>query len=198
MIDIALVMSCLTLGADPALIDAIIRTESDWNPSAFHVNGWTGQNYASNDRAEAAVAAKVFVDNGYSVDIGLMQINSANLARFDVSVIDAFDVCTNVKLGEAILLDGIERARSAGHHGEQAVKVGLSYYNTGSATAGFNNGYVANAWSNYTARTADEAALSDSVIVWRRTDSWFDYDLETLTVAFEHDARHASTTAGTP
>jgi len=58
---------------------AIIRTESGFNPLALHVNGDFRLTAAPRSAAEAAVWANWLIARGYSVDLGLMQINSRNL-----------------------------------------------------------------------------------------------------------------------
>ena len=71
--------------------------------------------------------------DGHSVDLGLMQINSANLARLGLSIADAFDACRSIKAG-AQMLEADYRA---------AMRDALSRYNTGDPVRGIVNGYVA-------------------------------------------------------
>lgn len=73
---------------DPSLLYAIARTESGLDPAASNRNR-----------------------NG-SMDIGLMQINSAwlpDLARHGVSVQDLWDPCTNIHVGAWVLAQKMHR-----------------------------------------------------------------------------------------
>ncbi|MBD6956545.1 lytic transglycosylase domain-containing protein [Vibrio parahaemolyticus] len=45
--------------------------------------------------------------SGHSVDLGLMQINSKNLAPFGVSIADMFTPCKNIHVGSSILFQAI-------------------------------------------------------------------------------------------
>lgn len=184
MVDVLAVLGCLALGADPALISAVITVESQWDHAAINVNKWSGNSYRTKSVNKNAAAARVFVQNGYTVDVGLMQINSNNLKKYEVDILDGFDICTNVQLGERILLDAIDFAKTKGMEGDQAVKAGLSIYNTGSIQNGFSNGYVNKVWgafengSEYTSRT------SDTNIDLAQSTDMFDYS-SNLIVEFE-------------
>src|SRR6202012_4015163 len=77
------------------------------------------------------------------VDLGLMQVNSRNLAALGYSIWQILDPCTNIRGGASILTaDYAEAARSRGE-GQAALEAALSAYNTGDFDRGFSNGYVA-------------------------------------------------------
>lgn len=160
MVDLAFVAGCLVLGGDPALLMAIVEQESAKRVSAFNVNEWNGERFASEDVGEAAIAARAFVRHGYTVDVGLAGINSRNLERFGVTIEAAFEPCLNLSLGERIFLEGRAAAVDLGHEGEAADRVALSFYNTGSPTRGFDNGYVENVWARFDTQRTREAAAS--------------------------------------
>ena len=169
MVDPVTILACLTLATDPALINAIISVESNWNPAAINVNRWEGENFQTDDIRKNAAAVSMFIDHGYTVDVGLMLINSHYLKRFGVPPLDAFDVCTNVQLGEQILTDAINVATRQGRQGDDALRGALSIYNTGNLTNGFANGYVEKVWQQYRnpqthALTEQTARLSDTAI----------------------------------
>lgn len=72
----------------PALLYAIAQTESALNPAASHRN------------------------RDGSIDIGLMQINSAwlrDLAKHGISARDLWDPCTNIQVGAWVLAQKIHR-----------------------------------------------------------------------------------------
>lgn len=73
---------------DPALLHAIARTESGLNPAAINRNR-----------------------NG-SIDIGLMQINSAwlpTLAKYGISTQDVWEPCTNIHVGAWVLAQNMQK-----------------------------------------------------------------------------------------
>ena len=73
---------------DPALLYAIARTESGLNPAASHRN------------------------RDGSIDIGLMQINSAwlpDLAKHGISAQDLWEPCTNIHVGAWVLAQKIRK-----------------------------------------------------------------------------------------
>ena len=126
----------------PTTIAAIIRTESQGNPLAIGLNGENRLARQPRDLAEAVRWARWFVARGYSVDIGLMQINAKNLARLGISIERAFDPCVNIRAGSLVLREFYQKARNAHGGTEMALHAALSAYNTGSLTKGFSNGYV--------------------------------------------------------
>ena len=127
----------------PATLEAVIRVESGGNPLAIHVNGLWVQPPPATNAAEAARIAEGYILRGYSVDLGLMQVNSHNLVALGTTVERVLDPCTNVRSGAAILTaDYAEAVRSRGD-GQAALQAALSAYNTGSFYRGFANGYVA-------------------------------------------------------
>ncbi len=168
MFDLAMYQHCIVGDVSTAMVSAITQQESNGQFSAFNVNGWTGKRYTANSIEQAIVLSELFVEEGYTVDVGLMGINSANLKRYQISIRSAFDPCTNVKIGTYIYSENLKVASRKGLTGENAMQVALSIYNTGSRTRGFKNGYVSKVWSIYKRRntpmsqnqSARESALS--------------------------------------
>ena len=79
----------------PETVLAIIQTESSGEPFALNVNG--GRQPARQSNAvDAASTARRFVAAGYSVDLGLGQINSRNMRWLGLTWETVFDPCTNV------------------------------------------------------------------------------------------------------
>jgi len=129
-------------GVAPDLLSKLVSTESGFNALAIGVNGPDQRSYAPRSAAEAAELARQLIAEGRSIDMGLGQINSANLAWLGLSPDSVFDPCTNLAATETVLRDGYERARQAGASESDALGQALSAYNTGSFTRGFSNGYV--------------------------------------------------------
>lgn len=116
----------------PSTLASVATVESRLNPLAIHDN-ITGSSYSPTSRSEAErIAMDLIVAQRHSVDLGLMQINSANLPRAGLSISDAFDACHSVVAGASILKAGYR----------SALRAAISRYNTGDALRGIANGYV--------------------------------------------------------
>jgi type IV secretion system protein VirB1 len=127
----------------PVTLQAIVQVESGGNPLALNVNGTRLQPPPARDAREAALVVESYIARGYSVDIGLMQVNSRNLAALGTTVEQVLDPCTNIRAAATILTaDYAEAARTRGE-GQPALQAALSAYNTGDFYRGFANGYVA-------------------------------------------------------
>ncbi len=82
------------------------------------------------------------------IDLGLGQINSANLRWLGLSVEDTFDPCRNLAAAARVLSSNfLDAARTQGSS-DRAISVALSMYNTGSQARGFGNGYVARVYAS--------------------------------------------------
>ena len=125
----------------PKTMAAIVMTESGGNQLAINVNGTRNPRPAAN-LATAVQTARSYIAAGYSVDLGLAQINSRNLARLGLTVEQMFVPCANLAASARILSMNY---RAAGRTGDaqQALRVAFSMYNTGDPARGFGNGYVA-------------------------------------------------------
>lgn len=125
---------------------AVARTESGFDPLAIHDNA-TGRSFKPGTREEAiALATELVVVNRHSVDLGLMQINSANLARLGMTITDAFDPCRSLIAADRMLVEGYTMPPPGGDQ-QQALHQTLSRYNTGHPLRGLDrelggNGYV--------------------------------------------------------
>ena len=120
-----------------------MRVESGGNPLAINVNHLAGPQPRPATLAEAVATAQSYVARGYSVDLGLMQVNSRNLAALGITIEQVLDPCANVRAGAAILTANYAEAVRSRGEGQGALQAALSAYNTGSFYRGFENGYVA-------------------------------------------------------
>lgn len=125
----------------PATIAAIVQTESRGFELAIGVNGLARQPAPATSLAQAVQTARYYVGKGYSVDLGLGQINSRNMKALGLTWDNVFDPCTNLAAAGAVLF-GNYRSVRAGLHPQRALRIALSMYNTGSQSRGFSNGYV--------------------------------------------------------
>jgi len=172
MLDAAIFVMCLTQGMDVGLAMSIAEQESSGKPYAFNVNRWEGETIPMISMESSIDLSKRFVDKGYSVDVGLMGINSKNIDRLGQSIETTFDPCTNIAMGETIYTEFLEKAKVSGFVGHEAIRVALSQYNTGSMTRGFTNGYVDKVWERYMKKSSYQARVADINVPWERSLSW--------------------------
>ena len=130
----------------PQTVAAIVQTESRGRPFALYVNG-PRQPATQVNAANAAATARRFVAAGYSVDLGLGQINSRNMPRLGLTWETVFDSCTNIAALGQILTQNYQTVAD-GRHPQTALRLAISLYNTGSTSRGFRNGYVAKVVGN--------------------------------------------------
>ncbi|API61329.1 hypothetical protein BSL82_17995 (plasmid) [Tardibacter chloracetimidivorans] len=126
----------------PATILAIAHAESELDTLAINVNGGPKLRPATS-AADAAALAQRYIAAGYSVDLGLGQINSNNLGWLGLSVEDTFDPCRNLAAAARVIGLNYSTAARGGASGPEAMGIALSLYNTGKPRRGFANGYVA-------------------------------------------------------
>lgn len=125
----------------PKTMAAIVMAESSGDPLAINVNG-TRNPQPATSRVTAIQTARSYIAAGYSVDLGLGQVNSRNLKRLGLTVEQMFQPCANLAASARILSANYRVAGQAGG-GQRALRVAFSMYNTGHPARGFGNGYVA-------------------------------------------------------
>ncbi len=130
----------------PQTVAAIVQTESHGRPFALNVNGGS-QPPEQNDAVSAAATARRYVAAGYSVDLGLGQVNSRNMRALGLTWETVFDPCTNIAALGRVLTQNYSAA-IPGRDPQTALRVAFSLYNTGSSSRGFRNGYVAKVVGN--------------------------------------------------
>jgi type IV secretion system protein VirB1 len=118
---IALAATCAPhVGAETLL--AVAKTESALEPLAIH-NNTRRESYNPLDKDHALQISRNLIRQGHSLDIGLLQVNTGNFQWLGLTLEQAFDPCSSIAAGAAVL-------------------TAFSQYNTGSPRAGFHNGYV--------------------------------------------------------
>jgi type IV secretion system protein VirB1 len=134
--------ACAPAIATEALVPLVL-TESGGDALRINVN--RGPRVRAASVAEGAAIVRRYMAVGYTVDVGLAQINSANFARLGVTVEQVFEPCKNLGLASIILQEGYGRATRY-FAGLDAISATYSLYNTGDLTRGFRNGYVGRVW----------------------------------------------------
>lgn len=134
-----LIATCAPL-VHPQTMLHIVETESAGDPWAVNINNGPR---ISESGVKAVKLARRFIQAGYSVDVGLAQINSQNFEHLGLTLEQVFEPCTNLKAGAQILRNNYYRAEGQELSQNDQLDQALSYYNTGDAQAGVKNGYVA-------------------------------------------------------
>ena len=145
MLDLALVLALSAQcapGVSPQTLAAVAHAESRFDPLAIGVNGG-GAVRQPRSRDEAIRTARRLLASGANIDLGIAQINSANLAWLNLSIEDAFDPCRNLAAAATVLRAGFRPVSAQPLERRRALRVALSRYNTGHPDRGFRNGYVA-------------------------------------------------------
>lgn len=135
--------ACAPEIATEAVVPLVVA-ESGGDPLQINVN--RGPRVHAGSVAEGAAIVRRYVAAGYTVDVGLAQINSANFKRLGVTVEQAFEPCANLRLASAVLQRSYGLA-SRYYAGLDAISATYSLYNTGTLTRGLRNGYVGRVWS---------------------------------------------------
>ncbi|MBU3640972.1 lytic transglycosylase domain-containing protein [Polynucleobacter sp. Fuers-14] len=144
---------------------AIIKHESGGNPHALH-NNTLGKSIQPASKEEAVVLATQMIKAGQSVDMGLGQVNSQHLAKYQLTVEQVLDPCTNLKIAQDILLSGWKSSGgslmgtlSAYNTGQVNSIKGLKYAREVFAQAG-NLNFVARPGIAYAAQTPMVSSLT--------------------------------------
>jgi len=137
-------------------LEAIARTESALHPYALSINrphklarsqGWNRGTITLERQPESldeAIAwTKWLLAHGVTVSIGLLQVNSEHAKALHVTVEQLFEPCTNLWAGATLLAKAYSATAHAQGEGMPALDTALSYFNSGTARLGFQNGYVA-------------------------------------------------------
>lgn len=138
----SLVAQCAP-GIAPEAIIPLLHVESGFNDLAINVN--KGPKVKARDINEAVNLSSYYISRGYTVDMGLAQINSTNVRRLGLTIEQAFDPCISVAASAKILSQNYNVVSKTAS-GTHAISQAYSMYNTGSPTKGFRNGYVGKIW----------------------------------------------------
>ena len=138
----ALLKTCSVI-ISHSLASGIIAVESNGKPYVVNVNVKNAlQSYSFNDEKEAIKKSKALIESGHSIDMGMAQINSANLKKLGVGVDDIFEPCENLNAMQTVFLWGYNLPADKGLTLQEKEIAAISRYNTGSPVNGIKNGYV--------------------------------------------------------
>lgn len=95
----------------PALLVAIAKVESGFRPWVMNINhnGQSVRVINPKTYEEAVYYLTYLHQNGYNYDVGIGQINVANIRRFGINPVSLLDPCNNLMVSAYILRENINR-----------------------------------------------------------------------------------------
>jgi type IV secretion system protein VirB1 len=144
----------------PVTLQALVKTESGFNPYAIGVVGGHLTRQPRN-AAEAIATAKALDARGLNFSMGLGQVNKTNLANHGLTYETVFDACANLQAGGNILADCYRRAAAQKGRGTPALYAAFSCYYSGNFTRGFKADYNG---TSYVQRVADNVQDSKATV----------------------------------
>jgi type IV secretion system protein VirB1 len=137
----ALLDQCAPL-VSPVLMQALVRTESAWQPLAIGMDKAHGSVKQPATLEEAVATAKALVAAGRKFSVGLAQIHASNVALYGLTWDQAFDPSQNLAIGQKILWNFYHRASASGYSGVAAIWAALRGYNSGGVDRAIGNDYA--------------------------------------------------------
>jgi type IV secretion system protein VirB1 len=126
----------------PVLMQALVRTESAWQPFAIGMDRRQGSVRQPTTVKEAVATAKVLAAAGRKFSVGLAQIHESNVSLYGMSWEQAFDACQNLAVGQKILWNFYHRASASGYSGVAAIWAALRGYNSGGVDRAISDDYA--------------------------------------------------------
>jgi type IV secretion system protein VirB1 len=147
----------------PITLQAVVKTESGFNPYAI---GVVGGRLARQPRSrdEAVATARALEAAGWNYSMGLAQVNRANLRIYGLTSETVFDPCANLRAGGAILAECYTRATGGGRVPQDAVRAALSCYYSGNFTRGFKRDFGGTSYVQRVAANATSIGASATVV----------------------------------
>lgn len=154
--DIAALRSRCIPTAPFTTLSAIVQAESGGNPNAMQIDfpmallkrwhlpqGTLQLKRQPATQREALAWLAYFERHGIYVDLGLMQVSTAEAQRRGFPVESLLEPCLNLRAGWQILQDAYQLEMKTYGPGQVALKHAISRYNTGDSQRGLDNGYLA-------------------------------------------------------
>lgn len=145
MVAIAALLDQCAPQISPVLMQALVRTESAWQPFAIGMDkaqGAQGTVKQPATLAEAIATAKGLAAARRKFSVGLAQIHVSNVALYGMTWEQAFDACQNLAVGQKILWSFYHRASASGYSGVAAIWAALRGYNSGGVDRAVSDDYA--------------------------------------------------------
>jgi type IV secretion system protein VirB1 len=146
--------SCLP-SAQLSTLRAVVQVESGGNPNAMQIDfpkallkrwglaeGTLRLKRQPINQREALNWLAYFQSYDVFVDLGLMQVSTAEAKRRGISPESLLKPCTNLRVGWQVLEDDYLIEKKTYGPGQEALRHAISRYNTGDAQQGIANGYL--------------------------------------------------------
>jgi type IV secretion system protein VirB1 len=154
-LDIAALQSRCLPAVPLTTLSAIISVESGGNPNAMQIDfpralvkqwhlpeGTLRLKRQPATQREALEWLDYFERRGIFVDLGLMQVSTAEAQHRGLSVESLLDPCFNLRAGWQILDSAYQLEVKTYGPGQEALRHAISRYNTGDTRRGIDNGYL--------------------------------------------------------
>jgi len=151
----ALRSRCLP-NASESTLRAIVQVESGGHPNAMQIDfpktllkrwglvpGSLRLSRQPRNRTEALEWLSYLRGFNIFVDLGLMQISTAEAQRRGIPPEELLEPCTNLRIGWQILQNAYSAEVKSYGPGQTALQHAISRYNTGDTQRGIDNGYLA-------------------------------------------------------
>lgn len=139
---------------EPQTMAAIVAVESSNNPYAIGVvDGYLPRQPAT--EAEAIATAQNLAAYDWNYSVGLAQINQSNFERYGLSIEQAFDPCTNLRIGGLILAECFTQHADSISDPQGALRDAISCYYSGNYTRGH---VIEAAGTSYVQRVLNKSA----------------------------------------
>jgi len=153
--DLAKLQSTCLPTAPLTTLRAVVQVESSGNPNAMQIDfskallkrwelpeGTLRLKRQPTNHREALDWLAYFQSYDIFVDLGLMQVSTAEAKRRGISPESLLEPCTNLRVGWLILEDDYRIEKQTYGPGQQALQHAISRYNTGDTQRGITNGYL--------------------------------------------------------
>jgi type IV secretion system protein VirB1 len=154
--DVARLQSTCLPAAPLSTLRGVIEAESSGNPNAMQIDfpkallkrwnlpeGTLRLKRQPTDQREALDWLAYFQSYDIFVDLGLMQVSTAEAKRRGISPESLLEPCTNLRVGWQILEEDYRIEKKTFGPGQEALQHAISRYNTGNSQRGIANGYLA-------------------------------------------------------
>ncbi len=142
MLTLAALLDQCAPQVSPVLMQALVRTESAWQPLAIGMDKAQGTVKQPASLAEAISTAKELAAAGRRFSVGLAQIHVSNIGLYGMTWEQAFDACQNLTIGQKILWNFYYRASASGYSGVAAIWAALRGYNSGGVDRAISDDYA--------------------------------------------------------
>jgi type IV secretion system protein VirB1 len=153
--DVTKLQSTCLPTAPLSTLRAVIQVESSGNPNAMQIDfpkallmrwnlpeGTLRLKRQPTNQREALDWLAYFQSYDIFVDLGLMQVSTAEAKRMGILPASLLEPCTNLRVGWQILEEDYRIEQRAYGPGQAALQHAISRYNTGDTRQGIANGYL--------------------------------------------------------